>query len=95
MPFKPLTLGLGTLLLAGCSSPGGNLAQSVDPYFGEASKYNAAVQTIDPDPVYSPDGAQPGAHGEKAANATERYRTDRVKDVEVIQTTSGTSGGPQ
>ena len=84
----PLALGL----LAGCNtiSP---VSQSVDPSFGEAVKYNIAVQTIDPAPVYGELDAQPGESGAKGAAAVQRYRTDQVKQVEQIQTTEG-GGGP-
>ena len=84
------------LLLAGCDTihPA---TGSADPGFGEAVKYNAAVQTVDPDPVYPAGGAQPGDHGEKGAEAVKRYRTDAVKDVEMQATTIGTAtgSGPQ
>lgn len=66
---------------------------SVDPGLGEAAKYNMAVQTIDPDPVYSPEGAQPGDAGDKGAAAVKRYRTDAVKGVQVQTTSAGSSGG--
>lgn len=61
--------------------------------FGEASKVNAAVQIINPDPVYAQGSAQPGDHGEKAAAAAERYRTDNVKEVQTIRTAGGARGG--
>jgi len=78
-----LALGLG-----GCSA--------VDPGFGEAHRYNSALQTIDPDPVYPEDGAKPGDSGTLAAEASERYRTGKVKPVETISSTSsgGSGGGP-
>ena len=79
------------LLLAGCDTLNQNNI-SPDPAFGEATKYNAAIQTIDPDPVYSEDGSQPGDSGEKGAAAVKRYRTDQVKEVEQMETTAGTSG---
>ena len=60
--------------LSGCTA--------VDPGFGEAHRYDMALQTIDPDPVYPEDGAKPGDSGALAAEATERYRTDKVKPVE-------------
>ena len=88
---------LAVLLLAGCDTLNQNNL-SPDPGFGEAAKYNAAVQIIDPDPVYDPDGAQPGDSGDKGAAAVKRYRTDQVKRVETMTTTSGGSGsgsGPQ
>lgn len=91
--IAPLALGL----LAGCNTTD-PVSGSRDPSFGESFRYNMAIQTIDPDPVYSPDGAQPGESGAKAAAALERYRTDQVKQVEQIQTTtstSGSGGGPQ
>lgn len=79
------------LLLTGCNTLN-PVSQSVDPAFGEALKYDMAIQTIDPDPVYGPDGAQPGDHGAKAAEAVKRYRTDAVKKTETLATTSGGSG---
>ena len=87
---------LAVLLLAGCDTLNQN-NPSPDPGFGEAVKYNAAVQIIDPDPVYDADGAQPGDSGDKGAAAVKRYRTDQVKRVEVMTTTSGagTGSGPQ
>ena len=75
------------LLLAGCAVD--PVTQSYDPGFGEANKYNQAVQTINPDPVYTADAAQPGDHGAKGAAAVKRYRTDTVKNVETIQTSTG------
>ena len=78
-------------LLAGCETVPPQ-AGSLDAGFGEVTKYNAAVQTINPDPVYTAGGAQPGDHGEKGAAAVKRYRTDAVKDVEQIET-GGRSGG--
>src|SRR4051794_17203220 len=62
-----------------------------DSGFGEAAKYDAAVQIINPVPVYGEDGAQPGGNGDKGAAAVKRYRTDQVKQVQTMQTT--TSGG--
>jgi hypothetical protein len=64
-----------------------------DPGMGEAVKYNAAVQTINPAPVYGPNGAQPGSNGDKGAQAVKRYRTDQVKQVETMGTTTGSSSG--
>ena len=89
-------------LLTGCvNEPIGQR----DPSLGEAVKYNAAVQTISPDPIYPEGSAQPGDSGDKGAQAVERYRTDEVnarhqKEVSasksgVLSTTQGTGGGPQ
>ena len=64
----------------------------VDLSLGEAVKYDQAIQTINPDPVYPPDGAQPGDSGAQAAAATKRYRTDAVKKIEEIKTSNSTTG---
>lgn len=89
MSFKLLiATPLALLLLAGCDTINQNNI-SPDPGFGEATKYNAAVQTIDPDPVYSEDDAQPGDNGSKGAGAVRRYRSDAVKQPQQQTTTSG------
>lgn len=86
--LAPLTL----VLLAGCDTVYPQ-SGSTDPGFGEAVKYNAAIQTIDPDPVYAEGDSQPGDSGAKGAAAVRRYRTDAVKPVETIQTSTGS--GPR
>ena len=72
---------------------------SVDPGFGEALKYDMAIQVINPDPVYDDRSAIPGGSAAKGAAAVKRYRTDQVKDVRIMSTTSvgGGSGdsGPR
>ena len=83
---------MAALLIAGCTTAHETIG-SPDPGFGEAAKYNAAVQTINPDPVYAADGAQPGDSGVKAADASKRYRTGAEKQVETMSSTSGSSGG--
>ena len=93
MSSRLLLIVPAALLLAGCAVD--PVTQSYDPGFGEASKYNQAIQTINPDPVYAADAAQPGDHGDKGAHAVKRYRTDAVKDVEAIGTSSGTASGPR
>lgn len=84
---------IGALCLGGCATQSGDLALSPDPNFGEAHRYNAAIQTIDPAPVYTAEDAQPGDHGEHAAEAVERYRKGAVKDVQQVRTTSSGGGG--
>lgn len=96
--FYRLLLAPALVTLAACQTSIQSQAGSADAALGEATKYNAAVQTIDPQPVYAPGGAQPGDHGEKGANAVKRYRTDQVKQVEVDKTTSqatSAGGGPR
>ena len=77
------------IALAGCAP--------VDPGMGEAVKYNALAQTVNPDPVYAPGGAQPGGDGTHGQKAAERYRKDGVKAVtrESTQSGSGGGGGPK
>ena len=98
MRSRLLFASLGVLVLAACNTvtPRPNpLTGSMDPGFGEAVKYDMAIQVIDPDPVYPEDASRPGDSGAKGAEAVKRYRTDKVKDVEVMETTSGTTSGPQ
>lgn len=59
--------------------------------FGEANRVTMATQVIDPDPVY--DTAVPETYGEHAAQAIERYRTDKVKKPDKIRTSSTDSSG--
>jgi predicted small secreted protein len=91
MSSKILCAILPIFVVAGCNTTK-NIGQE-DPAVGESVKYNAAVQTVNPDPVYPAGAAQPGDSGVKGAAAVKRYRSDAVKQVEVMQTTSGTSGG--
>ena len=83
MHSKAMLIPAGVMLFAaaGCAP--------VDPGFGEALRYDMAVQTIDPDPVYPENGAKPGDHGEKAQKATERYRKGTTKPVRTINANSG------
>lgn len=95
MSSRLLCAPLALALLAGCDTVNRQTG-SIDPGFGEAVKYDMAIQVIDPDPVYSEDDAQPGDNGAKAAAAMKRYRTDQVKDVESQATTEAVGGsGPQ
>lgn len=50
----------------------------VPAYYGEAVAYNKAIQTVNPAPVYTADGAQPGDNGERAAMAVDNYRSGNV-----------------
>jgi hypothetical protein len=84
MRFKSMLILAGAAIAAAGCTP-------VDPGFGEALRYDMAVQTIDPEPQYPADAAQPGDHGEKAQKATERYRKGTTKPV--VQQSAGGSGG--
>ena len=91
--FSRSIAAAGLLSLAACQTAQPlPQAGSLDAGFGEVTKYNAAVQTIDPDPVYTAEDAQPGDHGEKGANAVKRYRTDNVKDTEPAGATTRRAG---
>jgi hypothetical protein len=83
---------LALMLLAGCQTGPLPEAGSLDAGFGEALKYDMAIQTIDPDPVYDQNDAQPGASGALGAAAAKRYRLDQVKKVEAEGTTAGSAG---
>jgi len=84
---KQIVLALGLTALAGCAS--------VDPGLGEALRYDMAIQTVNPDPVYPEDGAQPGDNGEKGANAVKAYRKGETKELKVQTTSNVGGGGPQ
>ena len=80
---------VGTAALAaalGACSP-------VDLSLGEAVKYDQAIQTINPDPIYPPGSALPGASGTHAVTAAKAYRLGTVKPVERISASSGASSG--
>src|SRR5262245_13760508 len=68
----------------------------VDPGLGEAVRYDMAVQTVNPDPVYPEGGAQPGDSGVKGAEAVKAYRKGETKEIKVQQTSNVSGvGGPQ
>lgn len=85
-----LYLAAAAMLATGACETLDKQTGSVDPGFGEALKYDMAIQTIDPDPVYPETAAKPGSLGTSAAAAAERYRKGTVKPVERIS--SGDSG---
>ncbi len=87
---------LALLALGGCATTGGmQLGMQQADSFGEANRQTFAAQVIDPAPTY--DEPLPGGNGDKAAQAIERYRTDKVKQPEgqrITEIGSGGSGGP-
>lgn len=86
------------MLLAAAAALAAPACAPVDPGFGEALRYDMAIQTIDPEPVYPEGSAEPGSSGAKAQKATERYRKGETKTLRIETTSSGTSsggGGPQ
>jgi hypothetical protein len=80
------------LIVAGAALVATSACTPVDSGFGEAQRYDTAIQTIDPDPVYPADSAKPGDNGEHAVKAMERYRKGTTKALR-RETTSGGSGG--
>jgi len=92
MSSKLTLIAAAVLLTCGCTGYTKHIGDE-DPGFGETIKYNAAVQIINPDPVYPSAAAQPGDSGAKAQAAVKRYRTDAVKAPETISSTQSSSGG--
>lgn len=90
-----LLLASAVVTLTGCNTAHTHIGDE-DPFLGEAVKYNAAIQTVNPTPVYPPNAAQPGGNGAEDVAAVKRYRTGTVKQPEATQTTMGSasSGGP-
>lgn len=88
-----LAATVGALALGACAQTVDQRTGSVDRQFGEAVAWNKAVQTVDPDPVYTADATKPGSAGSKAVAAARRYRTDQVKKPESIGTSEGGGGG--
>ena len=78
--------------LAGCNTVNKTSAD-IDPGFGEAAAYDAALQIINPAPVYAENGAQPGDNGERAANAVKRYRLDQVNARHKAEAQAARSSG--
>lgn len=84
-----LLLPLAALLaLGGCAQAAldGSAYLGGKDNFGEANRQTMAAQVIDPAPVY--DTGVPETHGEHAAQAIERYRTDKVKMPDRVKTTN-------
>jgi predicted small secreted protein len=94
MPIKLIaaTTVAASVLLAGCNTAHKTIGMD-DPYFGEAVRYNAALQTINPDPVYPEGGMEPGSSGAKGAAALNRYRTDQVNARHKAEVQAARSGG--
>ena len=104
MSCKRLMLAAACAAVAACTTPNSqSRIGEDDPFLGESVRYNAAIQTINPDPVYPEGGMEPGSSGAKGAAAVARYRTDQVNQrhrTEVSAASSGlsttqSSGGPR
>lgn len=95
-----LATGAASLaLLSGCATagPNGHPYMGGADNFGEANLQTYMAQVVDPTPVY--DTVVPESHAEHAAQAVERYRTDKVKVPERMNTSevsreaAGAGGG--
>ena len=87
-------LALGLLAgLAGCTSTG-DLKLGAADNWGEANRQTFAAQIINPAPEYTEPFAP--SSGAQAAQAIERYRTDKIKQPErqsLSNIGSGAKGG--
>lgn len=79
---KALAL-ITALGLGGCAT-NAITEQPGDLKFGDANRQTMMAQVINPDPVYTEPAQSSGAH---AADAVERYRTDKVKQPDSYRTT--------
>ena len=77
-------------LLAGCEQ-GINGTVKPASTFGEANRQTMMAQVIDPDPQY--EYLDPATSADHAAQAVERYRTDKVKKPQTIRSTQINGGG--
>lgn len=89
------TKGLAILALASLSAGCTTIADRElvgiqDPGFGDANRATFAAMVINPDPQY--ENPIPPTSAEHAAQAIDRYRNDRVKKPERIDTTEISSG---
>lgn len=85
---KVLAAGGLALLLAGCEHALGEPANAAK--FGEANRMTMMAQVVNPDPQY--DQPMTGS-GDSAAQAVERWRTDKVKKPERVRSTESVRGG--
>ena len=103
MSSKRLLIAVATCTVLGACSTVYSHIGDEDVAFGESVKYDNAIQTINPAPVYTAEAAQPGSNGAKGEKAVERYRTDKVnarhkaeanvRNSSGLSTTQGVGGG--
>ena len=78
------------LALGGCAT-NALTEKPGDLKFGAPNRQTMMAQVIDPDPVYTAPATSSAAH---AADAVERYRTDKVKQPDSVRTTDSTLSQP-
>lgn len=81
------------LVLAGCYHEWAGVPPKGAAPFGEANRQTMMAQVVDPDPQY--EDLIPPTSGDRAGQAGERYRTDKVKKPDRVTSTqtSGSGGG--
>ena len=77
-------------LLAACQTDQAGLGGPAST-FGEANRQTMMAQVVDPDPQY--EYLDPETSALHAAQAVERYRTDKVKRPEKVRSTQSSGGG--
>lgn len=88
---RKIALGLAALmLLGGCEDHLASTGKPTAP-FGEANRQTMMAQVIDPEPTYAT--PLPATSARHAAQAADRYATDRVKQPERVSSTESPSSG--
>lgn len=83
--FVPLAFVAG-LALGACTIDGSVSLMSSTDNFGEANRQTMTAQVIDPNPQY--ETGIPHTSAEHAAQAAERYRADKTRQPDKIQTST-------
>ena len=77
-------------LLAACEHDFAGMGKPAST-FSEANRQTMMAQVVDPDPQY--EYLDPETSALHAAQAVERYRTDKVKRPEKVRSTQSSGGG--
>lgn len=85
---RVLIAGAALALLGGCYNA--RTQSTSDPLFGESNRQTLAAQVVDPEAAYAEAAPSDANH---AAQAIDRYRTDKVKKPVRVNTGAGSSGG--
>lgn len=83
---SPLVILVALSMTAACAP-----ADQTSPGFGNAVRQNIAAQVVNPDPTLA--DAAPEFDGERARDAVQRYRDDKVKRPVPMNTTTIIKGG--
>ena len=77
MSFRIALIAIGAVALAGCNTMYTHIGDE-DPGIGEAVAYDAAIQTVNPAPVYS--AGSPGRSRHFAVDGRERPRPGHLRE---------------